>query len=268
MKFVTHPLRAFLEMLFPHRPDAQTVASLEQDTLQHLMHERDARGVVSLLPFADERVRACIHEVKYHENERAAALLGSVLSAHIDTLPATEVVCIPIPLSITRRAQRGHNQCTLIARHAAKRSTATVVSSVLIRTRDTKTQTALNGRERHKNVAGAFALTGARRAQKAVRGKHVILLDDVTTTACPDEPTLAAYVDGRLAPDELKRVWSHVVECERCYETVAAAVRFLSGARRVEDIAPQWALLPAMLTATVTPVTNGGMCAPTSRSQR
>jgi len=73
----------------------------------------------------------------------------------------------------------------------------------------------------------------------------------VTTTPCPDNATLAAYIDGRLPASEIPRLSSHLVDCERCYESVAAAVRFLHGVRRVEDIDPPLALLPALATAVV-----------------
>lgn len=62
---------------------------------------------------------------------------------------------------------------------------------------------------------------------------------------------LAAYVDGRLGSDELARISTHLVDCDRCYETVAATVRFLAGGARTENVAPPWALAPAILTATV-----------------
>jgi len=76
----------------------------------------------------------------------------------------------------------------------------------------------------------------------------------MTKTTCPAAETLAAYVDGRIGPmsdDELVEISNHLVECERCYETVAATVRVLSGAGRSENIAPPWALLPALFTGTV-----------------
>ena len=73
----------------------------------------------------------------------------------------------------------------------------------------------------------------------------------MTDPMCPEAETLAAYVDGRLGNDELAGISSHLVECERCYQTVAATVRFLSGRARTESVAPRWALLPALLTATV-----------------
>ena len=73
----------------------------------------------------------------------------------------------------------------------------------------------------------------------------------MTSSPCPSAETLAAYVNGRIGEHELAEISNHVVDCERCYGTVAAAVRVLSGPGRTENIAPPWALLPALLTGTV-----------------
>ena len=76
----------------------------------------------------------------------------------------------------------------------------------------------------------------------------------MTNATCPGADTLAAYVDGRIGPmsdDRLADISNHLVDCERCYETVAATVRSLSGVGRTENAAPPWALLPALLTGTV-----------------
>jgi tetratricopeptide (TPR) repeat protein len=41
------------------------------------------------------------------------------------------------------------------------------------------------------------------------------------TPACLDDDTLAAFVDGRLSPDERAQVESHVAECDDCYTLLA-----------------------------------------------
>ena len=76
----------------------------------------------------------------------------------------------------------------------------------------------------------------------------------MTNTTCPGAETLAAYVNGRIGPmsdDELVEISNHLVDCARCYETVAATARVLSGVGRTENIAPPWALLPALATGAV-----------------
>ena len=42
---------------------------------------------------------------------------------------------------------------------------------------------------------------------------------------CPDEETIAAWVDGALSGDALERVLTHASTCDRCDATVAALIR-------------------------------------------
>ena len=77
------------------------------------------------------------------------------------------------------------------------------------------------------------------------------IIEDVTEFRCPDQETIAAYIDGSLGGDELVGVSNHLTHCDRCYDTVAATVRFLSGRAYTENVNPPWALGPAIVTAVV-----------------
>lgn len=73
----------------------------------------------------------------------------------------------------------------------------------------------------------------------------------MSPTRCPEPETLVAYVRDQLNDEELVELSHHLVECERCYGTVAASVRELTAIGRPADIAPAWALAPALMTGTV-----------------
>jgi ComF family protein len=93
---------------------------------------------------------------------------------------------IPIPLAPQRLRQRGYNQSELLARALARKWRIPVVLDLLIRTRETPTQTALTPGTRLANVAGAFAVRNAKCEMRnsAFRLSHfeLILVDDVFTT--------------------------------------------------------------------------------------
>jgi predicted amidophosphoribosyltransferase len=57
----------------------------------------------------------------------------------------------------------------------------TVFCDVLVRSRSTETQTRLTPEERVRNVHGAFSAMAAGRTM--LRGAHIVLVDDVVTTA-------------------------------------------------------------------------------------
>ena len=95
---------------------------------------------------------------------------------------------IPIPLAPKRLRQRGYNQSELLARALARKWRIPVVPDLLMRTRETPTQTALTPGTRLANVAGAFTAgnLGARqtpgRRPGVSRDTTYILVDDVFTT--------------------------------------------------------------------------------------
>ncbi len=89
---------------------------------------------------------------------------------------------IPIPLHNARLRERGYNQSELLAQAVIKLDHGGIfelASNVLVRTRKTKPQAHSEKRAvRIENLRDAFSCTDYAR----VRGRTVILLDDVTTT--------------------------------------------------------------------------------------
>lgn len=100
---------------------------------------------------------------------------------------------VPVPLAGERLRERGFNQSEAIARALAGRWQVPVWTDLLERARATATQTRLTPGERLGNVAGAFRATGT--ARERLRGRHVVLVDDVVTTAA----TLNACADVLFA---------------------------------------------------------------------
>jgi ComF family protein len=87
---------------------------------------------------------------------------------------------VPVPTSKARLRERGYNQAALLASAFARKTDRTAVPDMLLRTRATRTQTALHPGERRANVARAFSVADERAGE--LQGQHVILVDDVWTT--------------------------------------------------------------------------------------
>lgn len=100
---------------------------------------------------------------------------------------------VPVPLSPARLRERGFNQSDLIARALASRWRIPVWSDALSRMRHTETQTRLAPSDRLRNVAGAFDVSSS--ASPRLRGAHVVLVDDVVTTAA----TMNACAEALIA---------------------------------------------------------------------
>lgn len=94
-------------------------------------------------------------------------------------LEVSEVdVVVPVPLYRWRRLMRRFNQAELLADGLARRIGRLCLPDALSRVRDTGHQSRLGGDARRRNVKGAFVV----RRPSLVRGRTVLLIDDVSTT--------------------------------------------------------------------------------------
>ncbi len=92
---------------------------------------------------------------------------------------------VPVPLAPVRERERGFNQAALLADALGEHWRIPVWRDVLARTRATATQTRLTPGERSANVRDAFEVpdeSSLRGARMRVRGRHIVLVDDVLTT--------------------------------------------------------------------------------------
>ncbi len=104
---------------------------------------------------------------------------------------------IPVPLHVHRLRKRGFNQAVLLARHLFPEKKRLLDVTSLIRTRATTPQSQLSGKARRKNLRGSFSLA----SDKAVRGKKLLLLDDVYTTGSTVKSCCQVLREGR--PSEI-----------------------------------------------------------------
>ena len=137
-----------------------------------------------------------VHAIKYGGWYRAGDEIASRM-ARLD-FPADVIderrALVPVPLSSKRLRERGYNQSELLARSLSSRWQLPVWNEVLIRVRHTETQTRLTPGDRLRNVSGAFCAPDS--AKKMLRGAHVIVVDDVVTTAATLNACAAALCAG------------------------------------------------------------------------
>ena len=126
----------------------------------------------------DDGARPAVHALKYGGLPRIADDLAAAMNG---TRPSVDgpAVFIPIPLATGRLRERGYNQSEALARALARRWRIPVTVDLLVRTRETPTQTALTPGTRLANVAGAFDV---RHAAGDMPHVTIVLVDDVFTT--------------------------------------------------------------------------------------
>jgi len=122
-------------------------------------------------------LRIAIHQLKYQRNVALGISLANPIIAQLHELNWPIDIVVPVPLGLARLAERGYNQASLLARPVALHYQLPYQTHVLRRLRETQSQVGLSFTARKDNVMGAFE---ANRSQ--VRGKRVLIVDDVTTS--------------------------------------------------------------------------------------
>lgn len=125
--------------------------------------------------YTDE-LRKLIHLFKYQKIKTLAKPLGELLVRSLPLEQRFDMVA-PMPLHWLRQLNRGFNQAELIAAPLARRLNVPLVNA-LKRVKSTPKQAGLTYAKRRVNVAGAFRANG----RADVRGKRILLVDDVLTT--------------------------------------------------------------------------------------
>ncbi len=123
--------------------------------------------------------RACLHAFKYDGWHAIASTLARCMHELAEESTAADTTFVPVPLAPARMRERGYNQAAVLAHALARLTSHSEVADVLVRLRETPSQTRLTRVDRFANVAGAFQVnaklfrTGQRRW---------VLVDDVMTT--------------------------------------------------------------------------------------
>lgn len=131
--------------------------------------------------YEHETIRTLIHQLKFRFVTDAAKPLAELMRRFVTTagIDLSGFIAMPIPLSRRRERRRGFNQSERIASHFAPHFAIPVDVMTLVRVKHARPQSELkNHDERKENIRGSFFVTDP----AVVRGKSILLIDDVTTS--------------------------------------------------------------------------------------
>ena len=124
-------------------------------------------------------IRQSIHRFKFRNDRHYAAAYGRMLAMRIQTeYPDGFDVLTWVPISALRRFTRGYDQVELLAEVVGEELGMTPLAT-LKKIRHNRSQSSIAGfAKRRANVLGVYRVENPQQ----VRGKRILLLDDVITT--------------------------------------------------------------------------------------
>ena len=142
-----------------------------------------------------------LYDLKYHDRPDIGIAMGRMMALEFGEAGFFSGIdlIIPIPLAPSRQRHRGYNQSMQLARGIRQATGLPIYTQVVRRSVFVKSQTQMGRQERQENVADVFRAKDI----DAIRGRHVLLVDDVVTTgatmtACARELLKAADVTVSL----------------------------------------------------------------------
>lgn len=141
--------------------------------------------------------RDMVHRLKYQDRADLGRLVGRLTARAGSDLLGTCDLIVPIPLHRRRLFVRRFNQSQLIAAEVGRVVGLPVDPFGLERIKQTTAQVGLTGSQRAANVSGAFRVPLSGKA--AIKGRRVLLVDDVLTTGETVKAATRALLRGGAA---------------------------------------------------------------------
>jgi ComF family protein len=131
----------------------------------------------------DRHSRRLVLMLKHGDQTHLVGAFGRWMRRAGGEVLAGADLLVPVPLHWTRLLGRRFNQAALLAQAIRGAGGPAVGADWLVRRRRTPSQGLMGPAARARNVRGAFAL----RRGRSVKGKRVVLIDDVLTTGATAE---------------------------------------------------------------------------------
>jgi ComF family protein len=135
-----------------------------------------------------------IQAFKFGGRQNLAGLLAPLLASTFQEFWSDREIdlIVPVPLHPKRKRERGYNQALLLARGLSRLVGLPFRGDALLRIRSTAPQVGLSDEERARNLKKAFRC----KKPAALKGRRILLIDDVMTTGSTAASAADALLEG------------------------------------------------------------------------
>ncbi len=158
----------------------------QNEVLDRLWGRVHLESAASLYYFKKKSpVQWALHHLKYGNQPEIGKRLGRLLGQKLLKSPCFQGIdgIVPVPLHPLKERLRGYNQSMAFALGLAESMQAPVLGRVLVRNTFTDSQTRKHRSDRFESVGEVFSIV----RPDQVKGKHLLLVDDILTTGATIE---------------------------------------------------------------------------------
>ncbi len=144
----------------------------------------------------DSLVQTLMAQLKYHHNKKIGILFGQLIGEAINAEASFKTIdlLVPIPIRTSKLNKRGYNQSAIIAMGIQENCTIPI-GDFLKKKKWTSTQTKKDRNSRLQSIPDLFTLINAEK----LKGKHVLIIDDVLTTGATIEAAVTCLMTAEPA---------------------------------------------------------------------
>lgn len=167
----------------------------ENDVTKHFMGRISLYHGAALLRFREGGiVQNMLHGLKYRKRREVGEILGEIAAVKMmdSKLFAIPDIILPVPIHPKKILKRSYNQSSVFGKAISSKSGIPFTDLIMIKTKETPSQTGKSRTERVENVQNVFELV---RPQE-INGRHVLLVDDVVTTGATLEACCELLKNG------------------------------------------------------------------------
>jgi len=140
----------------------------------------------------EDQVKEALKAFKYHNRREVGVLFAKAMARHYNEYIEWSVdMVVPVPLHPKKLRKRGFSQTALLGKTFCRETDCIMNQSALTRVIHTEPQEGLTDKDRIRNVIEAFEADEA-----CVKGKSILLIDDVYTTGATLDGCGKALVDA------------------------------------------------------------------------
>lgn len=145
--------------------------------------DKNLDGLYFALSYKNPIIKKLIRNFKYQPyikdlSKTLSLIIIQYFQMQENNSDFSDYFLIPVPLGKKKMKNRGFNQSEEIAKELSVFFKIPVLNGILIKTKETRPQIELTAEERKENLKGTFSV----QEEKKIKGKKIILVDDVYTT--------------------------------------------------------------------------------------